>query len=67
MLACPEHRGDHSGGRFASLSPAEALARIFGTMSPLANPAPSRNVAPAQEAAVVRRLPPRLACAIWIC
>jgi hypothetical protein len=38
-------------GRFASFLPAEAIARIFGTVNPLSN------VAPTQNAAVVRRHP----------
>ena len=38
-------------GRYASFLPAEALARIFGTRNPLPN------VAPTQDAAVVRRHP----------
>jgi putative SOS response-associated peptidase YedK len=42
-------------GRYASFLPAEAIARIFGTVNPLPNLAPSWNVAPTQEAAVVRR------------
>ena len=37
------------------LLPAEAIARIFGTANPLPNLAPSWNVAPTQNAAVVRR------------
>lgn len=44
-------------GRYASFLPAEALARIFGTANPLPNFAPSWNVAPTQDAAVVRRHP----------
>jgi putative SOS response-associated peptidase YedK len=42
-------------GRYASFLPAEAIARIFGTVNPLPNLAPSWNVAPTQDAAVVRR------------
>src|SRR5215472_13226420 len=34
--------------------PAEAIARIFGTTNPLPNLAPSWNVAPTNDAAVVR-------------
>jgi putative SOS response-associated peptidase YedK len=41
-------------GRYASFLPAEAIARIFGTVNPLPNLALSWNVAPTQEAAVVR-------------
>ena len=44
-------------GRYASFLPAEAMARTFGTSNPLPNLAPSWNVAPAQDAAVVRRHP----------
>ena len=44
-------------GRYASFLPAEAIARIFGTVNPLPNLAPSWNVAPTQDAAVVRRHP----------
>jgi putative SOS response-associated peptidase YedK len=43
-------------GRYASFLPA-ALARMFGTVNPLPNLAPSRSVAPSQNAAVVRRHP----------
>jgi hypothetical protein len=34
------------GGRYASFLPAEAIARIFGTVNPPPNLAPSWNVAP---------------------
>jgi hypothetical protein len=44
-------------GRYANFLPAEAMARIFGTVNPLPNLAPSWNVAPTQDAAVVRRHP----------
>jgi len=44
-------------GRFASFLPAEAMARIFGTTNPLPNFAPSWNVAPINDVAVVRRHP----------
>jgi putative SOS response-associated peptidase YedK len=44
-------------GRYASFLPAEAIARIFGTVNPLPNLAPSWNVAPTQSALVVRRHP----------
>jgi len=37
--------------------PAEAIASIFGTVNPLPNLAPSWNVAPTNEVAVVRRRP----------
>jgi putative SOS response-associated peptidase YedK len=42
-------------GRYASFLPAEAIACIFGTVNPLPNLPPSWNVAPTQDAAVVRR------------
>jgi putative SOS response-associated peptidase YedK len=41
-------------GRYASFLPAEANARLFGTTNPLPNLAPSWNVAPTNDAAVVR-------------
>ena len=44
-------------GRYASFLPAEAMARIFGTTNPLPNLAPSWNVAPTNDCAVVRRHP----------
>ena len=44
-------------GRYASFLPAEAVARLFGTVNPLPNLAPSWNVAPTQQAMVVRRHP----------
>ena len=44
-------------GRYASFLPAEAIARIFGTTNPLPNLAPSWNVAPTSDCAVVRRHP----------
>ena len=45
-------------GRYASFLPAEAIARIVGTVKPLPNLAQSWNVAqPTQAAAVVRRHP----------
>ena len=44
-------------GRYASFLPAEAMARIFGTVNPLPNLAPSWNVAPTNDLAVVRRHP----------
>jgi len=44
-------------GRYASFLPAEAIARIFGTVNPLPDLAPSWNVAPTSDAAVVRRNP----------
>jgi putative SOS response-associated peptidase YedK len=44
-------------GCYASFLPAEAIARIFGTVNPLPNLAPSWNVAPTQGSAIVRRHP----------
>jgi len=44
-------------GRYASILPAEAVARLFHTVNPLPNVAPSWNVAPTQSAMVVRRHP----------
>ncbi len=46
-------------GRFASTLPPEALARIFGTVNPLPNTAATWNLAPSQDAMVVRRHPER--------
>ena len=44
-------------GRFASLLPPHAVQALFGTAGPLLNAAPSWNVAPTQDAMVVRRHP----------
>ena len=44
-------------GRYASLLPAESLARIFATAPPAAAFAPRWNIAPGQDASVVRREP----------
>jgi putative SOS response-associated peptidase YedK len=44
-------------GRYASFLPGEAVARLFHTVNPLPNLAPSWNVAPTQSAMVVRRHP----------
>ena len=44
-------------GRYAAFLPAEAVARLFHTVNPLPNVAPSWNVAPTQSAMVVRRHP----------
>ena len=44
-------------GRYAAFLPAEAVARLFHTVNPLPNVAPSWNVAPTQAALVVRRHP----------
>jgi putative SOS response-associated peptidase YedK len=41
-------------GRYASFLPAEALARIFSTVNPLPNLAPTWNMAPTKDAPVVR-------------
>jgi putative SOS response-associated peptidase YedK len=44
-------------GRYASFLPAEAVARLFRTVNPLPNVAPSWNVAPSQDSMVIRRHP----------
>lgn len=44
-------------GRYAAFLPAEAVARLFHTVNPLPNVPPSWNVAPSQNAMVVRRHP----------
>lgn len=44
-------------GRFASTTPPDAVARLFKTVGPLPNVAPSWNVAPSQQAMTVRRHP----------
>ncbi|MEJ0047363.1 MAG: SOS response-associated peptidase [Rhodospirillales bacterium] len=44
-------------GRFASVLPADELARIFATEGPLPDTQPSWNIAPTQPAVVVRRHP----------
>ena len=44
-------------GRYASFLPPEAIARLFHTAGALPNVAPSWNVAPSQQAMVVRRHP----------
>jgi putative SOS response-associated peptidase YedK len=41
-------------GRYASFLPAEAIAKIFGTVNPLPNLAPTWNMAPTMDAPVVR-------------
>jgi hypothetical protein len=54
MLACPDRCGNYPPpmcGRDASFLPAEAMARIFGTVNPLPDLAPTWNVAPTQSAA----------------
>lgn len=44
-------------GRYAAFLPAEAVARLFRTVNEPPNVAPSWNVAPSQDALVVRRHP----------
>lgn len=44
-------------GRYAAFLPAEAVARLFHTVNPLPNVAPSWNVAPTQDSMVIRRHP----------
>lgn len=44
-------------GRYASHLPAEAIARLFRTVNPVPNHAASWNLAPRQDALVVRRHP----------
>jgi len=44
-------------GRYAAFLPAEAIAAIFGTTNPPPNFPPSWNLAPTQQAPVVRRHP----------
>jgi putative SOS response-associated peptidase YedK len=44
-------------GRYASFLPAEAIAQLFRTRNPIPNLPPSWNVAPTQQAIVVRRHP----------
>lgn len=44
-------------GRYASFLPAEHIARLFRTVNPTPNVPPSWNVAPSQDAMVVRRHP----------
>jgi putative SOS response-associated peptidase YedK len=41
-------------GRYASFLPAEAIAKIFGTVNPLPNLAPTWNMAPSMDAPVIR-------------
>jgi len=41
-------------GRYASFLPAEAIAKIFGTVNPLPNLAPTWNMAPTMDAPIVR-------------
>ena len=47
----------HGGGRYASFLPAEAVARLFHTVNPLPNFPPTWNMAPTQDAMVVRHHP----------
>jgi putative SOS response-associated peptidase YedK len=42
-------------GRYASYLPPELIARLFGTVNPLPNLKPTWNMAPTQDALVVRR------------
>ena len=44
-------------GRYASFFPAEAIARIFGTVNPVPNLTPTWNMAPTMDAPVVRLHP----------
>ena len=44
-------------GRYASFLPAEAVARLFHTVNPLPNFPPAWNMAPTQDAMVVRHHP----------
>ena len=44
-------------GRYASFLPAEAVARLFHTVNPLPNFPPTWNMAPTQDAIVVRHHP----------
>ena len=44
-------------GRYASFLPAEAVARLFHTVNRLPNFSPTWNMAPTQDAMVVRRHP----------
>ena len=41
-------------GRYASFLPAEFIARLFATVNPLPNFAPTWNMAPTKDAPVVR-------------
>jgi putative SOS response-associated peptidase YedK len=44
-------------GRFVSFLPPQEIARLFRTVNPMPNIAPNWNVAPSQDALVVRRHP----------
>jgi putative SOS response-associated peptidase YedK len=44
-------------GRYANYLPPEAIARLFRTVNPLPNVEPTWNLAPSQDAMVVRRRP----------
>ena len=75
MLVRPDRCGNYPRrmcGRYASFLPAEAIARIFGTVKPLPDLAPFWNVAPrTQGAAVVRHHPvtggPHFDLLKWVC
>src|SRR3954451_22744842 len=41
-------------GRYASFLPAEAIAKMFGTVNPLPNLAPTWNMAPTMDAPIIR-------------
>jgi putative SOS response-associated peptidase YedK len=59
MFAVPSRRSKYRAlvWPLRRFSAAEAIARIFGTVNPLPNFAPSWNVAPTQGSAIVRRHP----------
>jgi len=51
-------------GRYASFLPAEFIARLFATVNPLPNLAPTWNMAPTMDAPVVRLIDgDRISCA----
>jgi hypothetical protein len=54
---CPKRAPYHiftMCGRYASFLPAEFIARLFATVNPLPNLAPTWNMAPTMDAAVVQ-------------
>jgi putative SOS response-associated peptidase YedK len=53
IQACP-YQISGMCGQYASFLPAEALARLFGTVNPLPNLEPTWNLAPTKDAPVVR-------------